>query len=218
MDAKAFAKQAHEGQTYGDRPYWKHLEEVVSILSVHDADDQLLQMGWLHDVVEDTDVTVRDVEETFGFEVALGVWALTDVRVDNRWDRKAQSYPKNGRYVESATVKLADRLANVRASQNDAHSVDLTDMYIREQPQVIKHLRRGHLEIFEKVNDALGYAVDAPMIYAEGMAQVEALLLHMEELRYKSGEDYLRVWVDDHQPFVRKDIDLSEGGWFHASF
>jgi hypothetical protein len=84
---------------------------------------------WLHDVVEDTDVKLRDIEENFGEEVALLVSAVTSEEGPSRRVRNALTYPKiRAAGPNAIRIKLADRIANV---ENGGGSVG---MYAREYP------------------------------------------------------------------------------------
>lgn len=131
VQAQFFATTHHVffgRQMYGALPYTHHLQQVVAILQEHgthgpkewygDGVDvvEVLIAGWLHDIVEDTDVKLRDVEEQFGENVALLVGAVTDEQGDHldRKARKALTYPRTRAAGKIAVrLKLADRLANV---------------------------------------------------------------------------------------------------------
>ena len=71
-DAIVFAAKAHKGQVRKgtDVDYITHPMEVLQILTQMGADGNLLIAGVLHDVVEDTDVTLDEVRELFGDDVA----------------------------------------------------------------------------------------------------------------------------------------------------
>ena len=70
------AAQAHEGQfDKAGRPYIEHPERVVGHLVNPTADEVVV--GWMHDVVEDTEAAIRDVEKEFGATVADAVDAIT---------------------------------------------------------------------------------------------------------------------------------------------
>lgn len=122
MDPLQFAKQfatlhhvVRKGQTYGVLPYTHHLEAVERILrEFGETRTELLIAAWLHDVVEDTDVKLRDVEENFGEEVARLVGAVTSEDGENRKIRNALTYPKiRETGPDAIRLKLADRIANV---------------------------------------------------------------------------------------------------------
>lgn len=77
--AEWFARQAHgdtrnkhDGEYYIDHP-----ERVVGYLQAEGCDDEVVIVGWLHDVVEDTDRTLDDIQLHFGREIRDGVDAIT---------------------------------------------------------------------------------------------------------------------------------------------
>lgn len=85
-DAARFSWQKHKGQMYGDKDYFTHhIQKVVSSLEVavdrykltECEVDTILITAYLHDVVEDCDVTIKEIEDTFGVEVATYVSLLT---------------------------------------------------------------------------------------------------------------------------------------------
>ena len=67
-----FVNKAHKGQLRKgtDIDYVSHPMEVMQILTAMRADDNLIIAGVLHETVENTDVTLDDIEEKFGSEVA----------------------------------------------------------------------------------------------------------------------------------------------------
>ena len=72
--ARALATKAHEGKTdKAGLPYITHPERVVSRMENPEAQ----VIGWLHDTVEDTPITLRDIEATFGPETAAAVDAIS---------------------------------------------------------------------------------------------------------------------------------------------
>lgn len=127
---RAFAVSAHGDQRYGDCPYVEHLSAVVKVLEEFGFSDEHVAAGWLHDVVEDTDITEADIEEAFGERVAKLVSAVSGG--GDRATHVASIYAKIEAYPDAAVVKLADRIANVEAcAQGDKHSI----RYAREHPR-----------------------------------------------------------------------------------
>lgn len=115
--AKNYAKQKHDGQLYNKYPYTHHLEDVAKLLEPYGIFAQVI--GYLHDVIEDTDATVGQVEEIFGPLVAKAVSVLSDQPGKNRKERKQKTYALmkdiEGDLEIALQVKAADRLANVRS-------------------------------------------------------------------------------------------------------
>ena len=117
ISAREFAIFAHGDQRYGEHPYVFHLDQVVGNLSGFGPVAETV--GYLHDVVEDTSITILEISEKFGPLVAECVALLTDEPGSNRKERKTKTYKKlaavSGPSELALIVKAADRLANVRA-------------------------------------------------------------------------------------------------------
>ena len=120
--AKAFALEAHKGQTRLNKdktPLATHIEEVVSLVAEFGGSEAEIAAAWLHDVVEDTPVTLEEIAANFGNEVAMIVDGLTDPPGFNRmhtFERKtAQARRVSGESDSVKRVKLADQISNVRS-------------------------------------------------------------------------------------------------------
>ncbi len=115
-EARRFAEERHADQRYGVRPYVVHLEAVRGVLQDFRYGGELGIAAWLHDVVEDTPTSREEIASRFGDEVASLVWAVTGIG-RNRKERCASAYEKIRAHPAAATLKLADRIANVEASR-----------------------------------------------------------------------------------------------------
>ena len=86
--AYELAAKAHEGQMrQSGEPYIIHPLNVAIILAQLELDLETIEAGLLHDVVEDTDVTIEDIRAEFGDEVADlvdGVTVLKQLRTNRR--------------------------------------------------------------------------------------------------------------------------------------
>lgn len=163
--ARQFAIKAHKDQKYGDHPYEKHLQDVVDVLDKYfnkspDSDgvkshDAVMAAGWLHDTLEDTDITFEQMFNEFGRYVVRIVFACTDEPGKNRRERHERTYPKlmaAGR--EAIAVKLADRIANVQYSLKNNHN--MFKMYLKEYHDFKKALHLpGELKEMWAVLDVL---------------------------------------------------------------
>ena len=131
--AREFAVARHGDQKYGNRPYSYHLDQVASLLEPYGELAQVV--GYLHDVVEDTDTTRDEVEKEFGPVVAACVAVLTDEPGASRKERKEKTYKKmatlTGEDELALAVKAADRLANTQACIDDKKH-DLLKVYQSE--------------------------------------------------------------------------------------
>jgi len=119
--ARDFALLHQEDQQHGDHSYIVHLYAVAALAVA--CVDTAVVIACLHDVVEDTDVTMADVEVEFGNFVASCVAILTDETGVARKESKLKTYAKMagdcGDLQLALLVKAADRLANVRACVAD---------------------------------------------------------------------------------------------------
>jgi len=117
-----FARQWHEGQMRSSgEPYMMHPLKVSHILADMRMDQVAMETGLLHDVVEDTSVTLDQVRKEFGDEVARcvdGVTKLSKLDFYSAEDRQAESFRKMllamVEDIRVMMVKLADRLHNMR--------------------------------------------------------------------------------------------------------
>ncbi len=122
MSAYRFAEKAHEGQyRLSGATHFAHALSVARILAEMGQDAPTLCAALLHDVVEDTDVTLDEVRNAFGKEVAFLVEGVTKLPEGAyRSPRKAQAENLRrmlvsvARDVRVILIKLADRLHNIR--------------------------------------------------------------------------------------------------------
>lgn len=136
--ARSYAEVAHGDQKYGEHPYSKHLAAVRAVLADFGYGGELGVAAWLHDVLEDTDVTRDELESKFGSNVTELVWAVTGIG-SSRPERNEDMYGKVARYPSAVVLKLADRIANVEASRGTS----FLSMYQAEHSNF--HARLGGL-------------------------------------------------------------------------
>lgn len=121
LAAANFAAKAHAGQKRkgaAGEPYINHLIEVAEMvaLSGNDSDVNLIMACFLHDVVEDTQVTQKEIARVFNEDVASLVMEVSDDKNLPKQTRKAlqiQTAPHKS--VRAQTLKLADKISNLRA-------------------------------------------------------------------------------------------------------
>ncbi|QDH17517.1 RelA/SpoT family protein [Swingsia samuiensis] len=121
-DAYDLAASAHNGQLRdnGDA-YITHPIAVASILAGFRMDVTSILVGLLHDTIEDTGITLADLQNRFGEDVAAlvdGVTKLTRLELQSDRTKQAENFRKlvlaMSRDIRVLIVKLADRLHNMR--------------------------------------------------------------------------------------------------------
>ena len=122
MQAYEFGAAAHAGQRRKTgEAYISHPVAVAQNLAEMHLDAQAIAAAILHDVVEDTDASLDDVEEKFGAEIAQlvdGVSKLDQIQFRSRAEAQAESFRKMMLAmigdIRVILVKLADRLHNMK--------------------------------------------------------------------------------------------------------
>ena len=128
-EAIVFAAKAHDGmrRKKSEAPYILHPMEAAVIVGTMTDDQHLIAAAALHDVVEDTGVTIEEIEEKFGKRVRELVQAETEDKREElppsaTWRiRKEESLEelKNAEDIAVLMVWLGDKLANMRAIYRD---------------------------------------------------------------------------------------------------
>ena len=115
--SRSFAIRAHGDQSYGGKPYEVHLDHVVQVLIRFGCagDDRLIDAGFLHDTIEDTDTTEEDIANAFSPHTAKLVDAVTDGEGKTRKEKKDRPYFFIPKVPGAVPLKLADRIANTEA-------------------------------------------------------------------------------------------------------
>lgn len=184
------AEGYHKGQLrFSGDPYVTHPVEVAKILVKLGMDTQCIIAALLHDIVEDTDATIEEIEKEFGKDVALlvdGVTKLGKVPTYSREEAQAENIRKMlmamNEDVRVVIIKLADRLHNMR-----------TLSFMREQKQRDKSLEV--LEIYAPIAHRLG--IRAIKEELEDLA-----ISYLDPFAYKEIGDSLKMRADERTAFL----------------
>ena len=168
------AAEAHRSQTRSSgESYINHPLAVATIVADIGLDDMSLAAALLHDAVEDTEITLPDVEEHFGAEVARlvdGVTKLERIQFDSREAQQAATMRKMlvamAKDLRVLVIKLADRLHNMRTIAGMPH--EKQQRIAQETLDIYAPLahRLGIQEIKQQLED-LSFAALHPKRYAE---------------------------------------------------
>lgn len=120
--AYEFSKAAHITQTRASgEPYITHPMGVCKILAELQLDEETIAAAFLHDVVEDTEITLDKVKDEFGPSVAMlvdGVTKLSKIEYISKEEHQIENYRKMfmamAKDIRVVLIKLADRLHNMR--------------------------------------------------------------------------------------------------------
>ncbi|MBW4599791.1 MAG: bifunctional (p)ppGpp synthetase/guanosine-3',5'-bis(diphosphate) 3'-pyrophosphohydrolase [Calothrix sp. FI2-JRJ7] len=120
-----FAYDLHDGQLRkSGEPYICHPVTVAGLLRDLGGSPAMIAAGFLHDVVEDTDVTIEQIEERFGPEVRRlveGVTKLSKINFKTKTEGQAENFRRMfmsmAQDIRVIVVKLADRLHNMRTME-----------------------------------------------------------------------------------------------------
>jgi len=193
--AYEFGAEAHAGQKrMTGEPYISHPIAVAQILADMHMDSQGIAAAILHDVVEDTESTIGNIEETFGTEIATlvdGVSKLDQIRFNSRAEAQAESFRKMllamVEDIRVILVKLADRLHNMRTM--DAMPRDKQARIARET-----------LDIYAPIANRLG-------INHIKTALEDLGLRHLYPFRYRVLEKSVRKAAGNQRQMVKRISD-----------
>ncbi|WP_338760920.1 HD domain-containing protein [Bernardetia sp. ABR2-2B] len=172
-EALYFACKAHEGQKMSSSvpniefPYFLHITEVMTeTLSAfqetlkNTTDKNLNQdlgvlVAILHDTVEDTSVTLEEIEKQFGEEVKNGVWAMTKNEKLPKEQQMNDSLEKLSRQpIEVQFVKLADRIVNLKEPPH-YWNLEKKKKYQKEAKLILEKLRQANPYLTKRLEEKI---------------------------------------------------------------
>ncbi|QSQ09995.1 GTP pyrophosphokinase [Koleobacter methoxysyntrophicus] len=194
--AYEFARKAHRGQhRISGELFIFHPLEVAKILADLELDVITICAGLLHDVVEDTNYTIKDIEDNFGYEVALlvdGVTKLGRLEYKSKEEQQAENLRKMflamAEDIRVILIKLADRLHNMRT--------------LKHLPQEKrKEKARETLEIF------------APLAHRLGISKIQweledLALRYLEPQVYKELVELVSKKKEEREKEINLAIDV----------
>lgn len=160
--ARVFATAAHAavGQTrkYTGEPYVVHPIEVSELVASVGGTEAMVAAALLHDVLEDTEVTVDLLEEQFGSKVADLVLWLTDIsrpEDGNRSTRKALDRQHSAAAPAAAqTIKVADLISNTRTIVE--FDPGFAKTYLEEKRLLLEVLTRADPALLDQAKNQIG--------------------------------------------------------------
>lgn len=228
--AYEFAKAAHEGQVrYSGEPYIHHPIAATGILLRLNPDLVTIQACLLHDVSEDTERTLEDIEAEFGEEVTKLVGGLEKLslvkikREESETEKWKKLFLAMANDIRIVFVKLADRLHNMQTldyvpeekrrriarETMDVHAAIASRLGIYKFKSELEDLAFKYLypEEYEVISSALEVNRDRSaecMMYAT--SQVEQLLMR-EGIKVKKVSGRMKHLWSLYQKMRRYDTD-----------
>ncbi|PPC87418.1 MAG: guanosine-3',5'-bis(diphosphate) 3'-pyrophosphohydrolase [Methylotenera sp.] len=193
--AYRYAYAAHDGQTRKTgEPYITHPVSVACILAKLHLDLPTLLAALLHDVVEDTGVSVEEIAELFGKQVGVlvdGLTKLDKIEFQSATQAQAENFRKMllamSQDVRVILVKLADRLHNMQTLES-------------MRPEKQKRIARETLEIYAPIANRLGLN----LIYQE----LEDLSFqYLYPMRYRVLSKAIKVASGNRKEVIAKILD-----------
>lgn len=166
--AIVFAVRAHAGTERRSKgfPYIVHPLEAVGIVATMTSDQELLAAAALHDVVEDTDITLEQIRDEFGERIAALVAAETDeiypeVHDVESWRKRKQAAIDRlaSASLDAKVVALGDKLSNMRAIARD-YAVQGDELWNRFRSKDRKDHEwhyRGLADSLRELHDTFAY-------------------------------------------------------------
>lgn len=202
------AFEAHKEQKRrSGEPYIIHPVSVAIILADMELDKETIVAGILHDVVEDTVMTLDDIENEFGAEVALlvdGVTKLTQLsyskdKVEIQAENLRKMFLAMAKDIRVILIKLADRLHNMRTLEY-------------QTPVKQKEKARETMDIYAPIADRLGISKikieldDLSLMYLEPEKFNE--IAYQRNVKLSSGEELIKELVYEVDDFIKEaEID-----------
>jgi len=157
--ARCFAIAAHESiqqrRKYTGEPYWYRSQRVAELVESVNGTQEQIAAAWLHDVVEDTGVTIEVIRDMFGETVAEYVDDLTNVSKPSDGDRATRKNIDKEHTAtaspEAKTIKLADVIDNT----NDivSHDLKFAKVYLKEKLALLEVLKEGNEELYKQAEE-----------------------------------------------------------------
>jgi len=202
-DAFEFAKEAHAGQNrLSGESVITHLLETASILADWRLDTTSIVAGLLHDIVEDTDKTLNQIENKFGSEVAVIVNGVTKIGEIKLRGRQEEEFVENIRKMilvmahdlRVVLIKLADRYHNMKT---------LSFLPLEKQKRIAKETLEVYAPLAERlgIGEMKGKLEDLafPYLYPNEFAWVKSFSAPY----YHQAEEY----VDKAKATIEKEME-----------
>ncbi len=190
--AYEFAERVHENQfRKSGQPYIHHVTQVANIIAELNLDSSTVAAGLLHDVVENTDVPLGDIETEFGEAIATlvdGVTRIKDLTFQSPEAEQAENFRKmllsTVKDIRVVLIKFADRLHNL-------HTLQFLE------PDIQQRMALESRDIY------------APLAHRLGMARIRAemedlSLKWLESETYQTIEERINLTKEEREAYIEE--------------
>ncbi|QFT78739.1 bifunctional (p)ppGpp synthetase/guanosine-3',5'-bis(diphosphate) 3'-pyrophosphohydrolase [Erythrobacter sp. THAF29] len=204
-------KHGTQKRASGD-PYFSHPIEVAGLMTDLQLDEQTIITALLHDTVEDTLVTIEDIEANFGKEVARlvdGVTKLSKIEAMTEDERAAENLRKfllaMSEDIRVLLVKLADRLHNMRT------------LHFIKNPEKRKRIARETMDIYAPLAERVGMYEYMREMQALAFKELEpeaynTITERLEELRGQDGGQVDAIALKIKQALAEAGLTVEVSG------
>ncbi len=197
MGAYHFAEKAHHGQKRkSGEDYISHCLHVAKILADIGMDDKTIVASLLHDVPEDTEVTLAEIEKKFGAEIAYLIDGVTKLGKIKLRGTKEEYYLENLRKmflamaqdIRVVIIKLADRLHNMRTLEH-------------LPPDKRERIARETMEVYAPIANRLGIG--------EIKGELEDLcFMHIDPGHYAETKKIAETYLHEGKEYMNRVVRL----------
>ncbi len=201
-DAYEFARQAHKKSfRRSGEPYIDHPVSVAEILSELKVDDVTIAAAFLHDVIEDTDISPVEIKERFGktvFDIVDGVTKISEMHYPTLEEKQTENYRKliisMIKDLRVIMIKFADRLHNMR-----------TLHYMRPEKQ--KRIAKETLDIYAPLAYRLGMYKMKNEFEDRSFEILEPESFNIIRTRLEKTYDFMDQYIKKISPVVLSELE-----------
>lgn len=155
LAAKGYAMCAHRHQPrkYNGGPYITHLNEVATTLLEHRCPNHVIAAAFLHDILEDTEVTELDLRQSFAKPIVDLVLEVTDVATKADGNRKTRMFINNLHLAKASKYGMTIKLADILSNTKDIVDKDpqFAKVYLNEKFDLLPLLKDGDTTLYSIV-------------------------------------------------------------------
>jgi len=197
LKAYKFAEEAHKNQRRASgMPYIQHCLAAAKVLATLGMDTPTIIGGLLHDVPEDTPITLNEIEKKFGGDIAFMIEGITKLgkmklKIDAQ-EAKLENWRRMflamGKDIRTVVIKLADRLHNMHTLQ-----------HLRPEKQ--RRIANETMEIFIPIANRLGISKIKTELS-------ELCFMYLKPNEYKKTKELRDKLIRDNEQYIENTIQI----------